>query len=97
MEPYCREFFKIVSYRIFKTNFTLESYLLRLPSDLRIPFIKLRTCNHRLPIDTGRWSNKDRNLRICTMCDRKIGEEYHYIIECTYFSNEKKMLPSRFH
>ena len=58
---------------------------------LRIPFIKIRTCNHRLPIETGRWSNIDRNLRMCTMCDRKsIGDEYHYIMECTYFSNERK-------
>ena len=33
------------------------------------------------------------------MCDRKnIGDEYHYIMECTYFSNERKiLLPSRFH
>ena len=33
------------------------------------------------------------------MCDRKgIGDEYRYIMECTYSSNERKrMLPSRFH
>ena len=79
-------------------NFILESYLLRLPRDLRNPFIKIRTCYHRLPIETGRWSNIDRNLRICTMCNRKcIGEEYHYIMECTYYANEKKiLLPCRF-
>ena len=30
------------------------------------------------------------------MCDRKsIGDEYHYIMECTYFSNDRKIsLPS---
>ena len=61
--------------------------------------MKIRTCNHRLPTETGRWSNTDRNLRICTMCDRKsIRDEYHYIKECTYFSNERTILStSGFH
>ena len=45
---------KCVNYRFSETNFTLESYLLRLPRDLRIPLITIRTCNHRLPIKTGR-------------------------------------------
>ena len=90
---------KCLKYRIFKTNCTLESCLLRLPRDLRISFIKIHICNHRLQIETGRWSDIDRNLRICTMCDRKsIGDEYHYVMEWTYFSNERKiLLPCRFH
>ena len=59
---------KCINYRIFKTNFGLENYLLSLPRDLRIVFAKIRTCNHRLPVETGRWKNIDRNIRICKLC-----------------------------
>ena len=90
---------KCVNYRIFKNKFYFRKLPIKVISWCRNSNIKIRTCNHRLPIETGRWSNIDRHLRICTMCDRKsIGDEYHYIMECTYFSNERKiLLPSRFH
>ena len=54
---------KCINYRIFKTNFGLENYMLSLPRDLRIVFAKIRTCNHRLPVETGRWTNIDRKIR----------------------------------
>jgi hypothetical protein len=44
-------------YGIFKTEFKLEPYLIRLhPSD-RIYMCKLRCSNLKLPIETGRWAN----------------------------------------
>lgn len=90
---------KCINYRIFKTNLNLEKYLLILPTDLRITFTKLRTCNHRFPIETGRWHNIEKHLRKCTMCDsNSIGDEFHYILECTYFVNDRKMfLPKRYY
>ena len=89
---------KCINYRILKTNFELEYYLLNLPKDLRIFLTRLRTCNHRLPIETGRWNNIERNLRKCTKCNcNSIGDEFHYILECTFFSNDRKMyLDNRF-
>ena len=89
---------KCINYRIFKTDFGLENYLMNLPKDLRVTFTKLRTCNHHLPIEKGRWHNIDRNLRICTMCDFKtVGDEYHYIMECKYFSKDREIFfPNRF-
>ena len=37
-----------------------------------------------MPIETGRYSKIDRNLRFCTLCNvNKIGDEYHLIFECT--------------
>ena len=82
---------KCINYRIFKTNFGIENYLLNLPKDLRIILVKLRTCNHRLPIETGRWNNIERNLRICTMCNNNtIGDEFHYIMECDFFFKRQK-------
>ena len=44
------------------------------------PIIKLRTSNHYLPIETGRWNNTERHERECTLCnDKDLGDEYHYI------------------
>ena len=51
-------------------------------------FCRFRILNHKLPIESGRWQNVDRNMRICNLCDKKeIGDEFHYILECNYFNN----------
>ena len=42
-------------YNMFKLSPSIETYLLQLPLDLRIWLTKIRTSNHRLPIETGRW------------------------------------------
>lgn len=77
---------KTVSYRIFKTEFCLENYLNILPNTQRLILTKFRTGNHRLPIETGRWTNVSRNERLCTKCcDGKIGDEFHLLFECCKF------------
>ena len=48
---------KAMTYRIIKTEFCFEEYLSLLPENFRILLAKFRTCNHRLPIETGRWHN----------------------------------------
>ena len=33
-------------------------------------------------METGRWKNIDRNIRICKLCGcNSIGDEFHYIME----------------
>ena len=44
-----------ITYSLIKTNFGMENYLVTLPLKLRKPLIQIRTRNHRLPIETGRW------------------------------------------
>lgn len=83
---------RCINYRIFKINFGLENYLLNLPKDLKVTLTKLRTCNHHLPIEKGRWHNIDRNLRIYTCDCKTIGDEFHYVMECKYFSNDRKII-----
>ena len=40
------------------------------------------------PMESGRWQNVDRNMRICNLCDENETEdEFHYILECNYFNN----------
>jgi hypothetical protein len=51
-------------------------------------FCRFRTLNHKLPIESGKWKNVDRNMRICNLCDKKeIGDKFHYILECNDFNN----------
>jgi hypothetical protein len=50
-------------YSLFKNNFGLENYLPKLPVQNRIWMTKLRTCNLRIPIETGRWTNIPRQER----------------------------------
>ena len=47
---------------------------------------RIRTCNHKLPIEAGRYGIgcTDRVNRICTKCNLgEIGDEFHFILTCT--------------
>jgi len=76
--PSAREFYKVV-----KKDFKFEEYLIRLSKQDRIYITKLRTSNLKLPIETGRWNNISKELRLCTFCNKKIGDEYHILFTCT--------------
>ena len=82
---------KAFSYRIFKTEHCFETYLDQLNERDRITLIRFRTTNHKLPIETGRWLNIDRNDRICTFCNsNKLGDEFHYLLECSTFQDDRR-------
>ena len=70
-----------------------ENYLIDLTPKFRKYFIDFRLCNHRLPIETGRWHNIDRNLRKCNLClNNEIGDEFHYAFECPAFDLERSLI-----
>jgi hypothetical protein len=78
-------------YRIFKIDFGYEIYLEKLPEKLRTIFLKFRTTNHRLPVETGRWIDVPYNERFCTLCNKsKIADEFHYILEYSALSHIRK-------
>ena len=73
-------------YKHIKLNFASEYYLTNLPYNLRIAMSRIRTCNHRLPIEVGRYASsyKHRQDRICTKCNSALpGNEFYFILECT--------------
>lgn len=86
---------KGICYRIFKKEFKFEEYLSILPLNCMYMFCKFRCGSHRLPVETGRWHNLSRNHRLCRICgSAEIGDEYHYILSCKSFVNERqKYLP----
>ena len=73
-------------YGTFKKDFGLEKYLIRLSEQNRGWITKLRTSNLRIPIETGRWQNIPRPERICTLCHKFIGDEFHVLFVCQHDS-----------
>ncbi len=69
-------------YVLYKQLLILEPYLLNLPAHCRHWITKLRTCNHRLPIETGRWHNIDKENRLCTFCNNAVCDELHFLLFC---------------
>ena len=74
-------------YAGFKKEFKLEHYLLRLNSKNRKTICKLRTCNIKFPIETGRWIGIARDERLCNLCSESLGNEFHYIFCCEVLKN----------
>ena len=82
------------NYRLIKCNFGLERYLIKLNKDLRIVMTRYRTGSHNLPISDRRYDlPDDRNQ--CPLCHSDIGDEYHYIMNCTAFNHIRPNYISR--
>ena len=54
---------------MFKHDFKLENYLLKLSTKNARILCKFRTGNVKLPIETGRWFNIERDNRMCHLCN----------------------------
>ena len=79
----CEDCNKSCHYSLFKPTFGLEKYLVNLPFCYRVALTKIRTANHKLPIEKGRYRNIPREERKCTLCNLdKVGDEFHFILEC---------------
>ena len=79
----CIECNKSCSYNLYKPIFGFEHYLDCLPFCYRIAMTQLRTSNHKLPIEKGRYRHLAREERNCTLCNsEKIGDEFHLLLEC---------------
>ena len=79
---------KSCNYHLYKTTFGIEKYLINLPFCYRVALTKLRTANHKLPIEKGRYRNLPREERKCSLCnEEKIGDEFHFLLECPFFND----------
>lgn len=82
---------KAIAYFCFKREFTLEKYFILLPRKLYTQFYRIRTGNHKLPVETGRWDGTELQERTCSLCTlNDIGDEFHYIITCPYFQVDRR-------
>ena len=53
--------------------------------------------NHNLPIESGCRRGIPRNLRICQLCTKYTGDEFHYIFNCPHFEILQKQLIKKRH
>ena len=76
---------KVSFYSQYQNGLKLADYLSfgQLPPNFRIALTRFRMGAHRLPIETGRYSNLEREDQICPLCCKGIGDEKHYIIDCS--------------
>ena len=81
---------RAIFYRSVNENYDLDKILDELNPQLAYYFIKYKTSNHKLPIETGRWNNTLFNERTCLDCNNEIGDEFHYLFVCPKFSEERK-------
>ena len=78
--------------KLFKGELKFENYLDILEDKDKFTLCRFRTTNHRLSIEVGRWKQIIRENRFCHLCSRReLGDEYHYVFECTEFVNERKL------
>ena len=75
-------------FKLIKPDIEFESYLTQVKNvKHRQAVTGFRISAHKLPIETGRYANIERNLRLCSICNlQEIGDEYHYFSNC---ENEK--------
>ena len=77
-------------YKYIKMNFKFESYLNMNNKAFRVAITKIRLSSHLFMIERGRWgaNSLERNNRLCQIC-KCIEDEYHVIVECPIFNNER--------
>ena len=86
---------KLRTYRIFKTSFHLENYLLDIRNfTYRRWLTKLRISDHNLQIELGRRSipKVPANERFCKYCKSLVEDEFHYVMICPKYCTYREML-----
>ena len=83
-----------------KERFALEHYLYKLTPAAMKNILFFRLNNHKLPIQSQRYSEIPRDERLCPLCDlNEIGDEFHYLFCCPQpliLENRKLLLPKYF-
>ena len=85
---------KMRTYRLFKTidNYRCEDYLHQVTNTRhRIALTKLRLSNHKIAIETGRYSRpfKKPAERICPICKIEMEDEYHFLNICPAYQEKR--------
>ena len=79
------------NYRIFKETLHFERYLVTLNDKEKINMCKFRCRSTKLPVITASTYNlEDEHCKLCDL--NEIGDEFHYILKCPYFSHIRRKL-----
>ena len=84
----CNEFTKLRTYKLFKTDFTVENYIkINMPTHYRSSFAKFRCGVAPIKIETGRYENLAVDSRVCFNCLNVVEDEKHVILNCPLYAN----------
>ena len=62
-----------------------------------VSLLNLGVENTRLPVETGAYIGVPREKRTCHVCKTGVGDEFHYLLECKHFINDRqKFLKKRY-
>ena len=87
---------KLKTYKLLKTNYTLENYLLLDIDKTHISnYTKIRISNSKLRIEEGRHKKIALNDRICPLCNTGIEDEIHFVIYCNKLKDLRLKLYSK--
>ena len=87
-------------YRHFQLKPSLQNYLTKMPPNIWIPLVKLRTANHKFPIEIYSWNilYRERSKRLCSLCTlNEVGDEYHYVMICPIFKEAREEFLSKYY
>ena len=71
------------NYRMYKSEFKFEKYLVMLSDFHRTVLARFRLGSSKLPIERGRYQNIVRERRYCNLCDEnEVGDEFHLLFQC---------------
>ena len=79
-----------IFYRRVKREFGYNELLDDIDLNLTFWFFKFILSNHRLPIEKGRWDKTPLADRLCTLCYKEVGDEFHFLFNCQYFDLSRK-------
>ena len=83
---------KLRTYKVFKSTFGTEPYLLSMLSpNLRSLLAQLRCGILPLRIETGRFCSPylPADRRICQICYKEPEDEMHFLFKCPHYNNER--------
>ena len=76
---------KADTYKLFKPNMKVETYLSHPNRKERVTMTKFRVSDHRLMVEEGRWKSIDRPDRKCYMCHEQVEDEVHFLTDCRLY------------
>ena len=77
-------------YRLFKTDFKFENYLITLPKNKWKPLIEFRTGNGYFPGNHFNIPSDNKAIIKCPLCTHFNPDLFHYLLSCSHFNRFRR-------
>lgn len=91
---------RAIFYTSIKDYHSYSKYLDIIKSSAHLTaFIKLVMSSHNLHIEAGRWTRPvtPAGRRNCSVCENKLEDEFHFILECPLYTERRSLLIPRYY